>query len=370
MTDSEGKVNVREIKASCIVGARPNFMKMSSLLDAMSRLPHWRPSLVHTGQHYSPEMSQAFFEDLGLPAPDINLEVGSGTQSWQTAEVIRRIEPVWEKARPDVVIVVGDVNSTVATSLVAAKMGLKLAHVEAGLRSFDRAMPEEINRLVTDVLADFLFVTEPSGRDNLLREGCDPAKIFLVGNTMIDTLLRFRARAAQSDVVERLGLEARNYAIVTMHRPSNVDDPARLMRLLEALERVAVRLPILFPMHPRTQQRIDPAWLATTKQKIVGPQNYIDFLRLMSDARLVLTDSGGIQEETTILGVPCLTMRENTERPVTITHGTNRLVGVDPEAIVEAASKALDTPPSAARPELWDGQAGARILNVLEAYLV
>ena len=361
---------MRQINASCIVGARPNFMKMSSLLDEMSRRPRWRPSLVHTGQHYSPEMSQAFFEDLGLPAPDINLEVGSGTPSWQTAEVMRRIEPVWEQSRPDVVIVVGDVNSTAAASLTAAKMGLKLAHVEAGLRSFDRTMPEELNRLVTDVLADFLFVTEASGRENLLREGCDPAKIFMVGNTMIDTLLRFRGRAAESQVLERLGLAAHHYAIVTMHRPSNVDDPARLMQLLNALERVAARLPVVFPMHPRTQQRIDPAWLAATQQKIVAPRNYIDFLRLMSCARLVLTDSGGIQEETTILGVPCLTLRENTERPVTITHGTNRLVGVDPEAIVEGAWQALESTPSAARPEMWDGKAGARILDALEAALV
>jgi UDP-N-acetylglucosamine 2-epimerase (non-hydrolysing) len=360
---------MRKILASCIVGARPNFMKMSSLLDEMSRRPHWQPSLVHTGQHYSPEMSQTFFEDLGLPAPDINLEVGSGTQSWQTAEVIRRIEPVWENARPDVAIVVGDVNSTVAASLTAAKMEIPLAHVEAGLRSFDRTMPEEINRLVTDVLADFLFVTEASGRENLLREGCNPAKIFMVGNTMIDTLLRFRGRAAQSDAVERLGLQPRNYAVVTMHRPSNVDDPARLMRLLEALERVAERLPVVFPMHPRTQQRIDPGWLGQTKVRITPPQNYIDFLRLMSDARLVLTDSGGIQEETTILGVPCLTMRENTERPVTITHGTNRLVGVDPEVIVEAAWQAFASEPSKARPEMWDGKAGSRILDALENHL-
>ncbi len=360
---------MRDIHASCIVGARPNFMKMSSLLDEMSRRPRWHPSLVYTGQHYSPEMSQTFFEDLGLPAPDINLEVGSGTQSWQTAEVIRRIEPVWEKSRPDVVIVVGDVTSTVATSLTAARMGIRIAHVEAGLRSFDRTMPEEINRIVTDALSDFLFVTEASGRDNLLREGCDPGKIFMVGNTMIDTLLRFRGRAAQSDVVERLGLEPHHYAVVTMHRPSNVDDPVRLMRLLNALEHVATRVPIVFPMHPRTQQRIDPAWLGSTKQKIIAPQNYIDFLRLMSDARLVLTDSGGIQEETTILGVPCLTLRENTERPVTISSGTNRLVGVDPEAIVEAAWQALEGTPSAARPEMWDGKAGARILDALERHL-
>jgi UDP-N-acetylglucosamine 2-epimerase (non-hydrolysing) len=344
-------------------------MKMASLLDEMSRRPHWQPSLVHTGQHYSPEMSQAFFEDLGLPAPDINLEVGSGTQSWQTAEVIRRIEPVWDKARPDVVIVVGDVNSTVAASLTAAKMGIPLAHVEAGLRSFDRTMPEEINRMVTDVLADFLFVTEASGRENLLREGCSPAQIFMVGNTMIDTLLRFRGRAAQSDTLERLGLQPRSYAVVTMHRPSNVDDPARLIRLLNALEQVAERLPVVFPMHPRTQQRIDADWLRQTRLKILAPQNYIDFLRLMSDARLVLTDSGGIQEETTILGVPCLTMRENTERPVTITHGTNRLVGVDPEAIANAAWQALASEPSKARPEMWDGKAGSRILDALENHL-
>jgi UDP-N-acetylglucosamine 2-epimerase (non-hydrolysing) len=274
---------------------------------------------------------------------------------------------VFQEHRPDVLIVVGDVNSTVAASLVAAKMRIPIAHVEAGLRSFDRAMPEEINRLVTDAISDYLFVTERSGEENLRREGADPARIFFTGNVMIDTLLRFRAKAAESDVVQRLGLTPQSYAVVTLHRPSNVDHPNRLAELIALLHELARELRIVFAVHPRTNQRIQSAGLQVGDLLVIPPQSYLDFLRLTMDARLVLTDSGGIQEETTILQVPCLTLRENTERPVTIEHGTNRLVGTDTGAILQAARGVLTQPmPSGRIPELWDGRAADRIVDILE----
>ncbi len=358
------------LRVVAIAGARPNFVKIAPILRELRCRPGFEARLVHTGQHFSPEMSETFFRELDIPEPDINLGAGGGTHTQQTAEVMRRLEPVLEEARPDLVLVVGDVNSTLAASLVAAKGGIRLAHVEAGLRSFDRRMPEEINRLVTDALADYLFVTEPSGESNLLAEGVARSRIFFVGNVMIDTLLRFRERAARSDVLERLGLPRGGYAVVTLHRPSNVDDGERLAELAAMLGRLAERLPVVFPVHPRTRARLEAGAVPCGGLTLTSPLGYLDFLRLMSEARLVLTDSGGIQEETTILGVPCLTLRENTERPVTIEQGTNRLVGVRPEAILDAAFEALAAPPARRpAPELWDGRASARIADVLTRVL-
>jgi UDP-N-acetylglucosamine 2-epimerase (non-hydrolysing) len=343
-------------------------MKIAPILDEVRRRPHLRARLIHTGQHYSPEMSDTFFRELAMPAPDVNLEIGSGTHTAQTAQIMMRLETEFLEHRPGLVLVVGDVNSTVAAAMVAAKLGIPVAHVEAGLRSFDRGMPEEINRLVTDVLSDYLFASEPSGAANLRAEGVPEKKIFLVGNVMIDTLLKFREKAAQSDVLDRLGLKSRCYCVTTLHRPSNVDDTAQLAALMRVLSEVARRLPVVFPVHPRTAARIHEARLATDGLILSSPLGYLDFLRLTGDARLVLTDSGGIQEETTILNVPCLTLRENTERPATIEQGTNRLVGTDPQRIWQAAIETLDAPPRPPRaPDLWDGRASARILDCLEA---
>jgi UDP-N-acetylglucosamine 2-epimerase (non-hydrolysing) len=358
---------MKVIKATCIVGARPNFIKMAALVHAMRRRECFQVHLIHTGQHFSPEMSDSFFQQLGIPEPDVNLAAGGGSQTEQTAEIMKRIEPIFLQHRPDVLVVVGDVNSTVAASLVAAKMRIPIAHVEAGLRSFDRAMPEEINRLVTDAISDFLFVTEPGGQANLLREGADPNRVFFVGNVMIDTLVRFRSKAAESDVLEKLGLSPRSYAVVTLHRPSNVDDPERLSELLAMLNELGRDLKIVFAVHPRTSQRIQAAGLPTHNLLVIPPQSYLDFLRLTMDARLVLTDSGGIQEETTILQVPCLTLRENTERPITIERGTNRLVGVNTAEILPIAREVLRQPmPSGRVPDLWDGNAAERIVDVLQ----
>jgi UDP-N-acetylglucosamine 2-epimerase (non-hydrolysing) len=314
-------------------------------------------------------MSDNFFHDLSMPPPDVNLGVGPGTQTEQTAEIMRRLEPVFLDARPDAVLVVGDVNSTMAAALVAAKLGIRIAHVEAGLRSFDRRMPEEINRIVTDALSDLLFVTELSGRENLVAEGISEEKIFFVGNVMIDTLLRFRRRAAASGILERFGLTAGNYALVTLHRPSNVDDVGQFDRLLGTLKIVAERIQTVFAIHPRTRARMESRSVDPGRIILAPPLGYIDFLRLMSDARLVLTDSGGIQEETTILHTSCLTLRESTERPVTIEQGTNRLVGIDSEAILKAVSEVLAKPPDRGTervPALWDGCASARIVDILE----
>jgi UDP-N-acetylglucosamine 2-epimerase (non-hydrolysing) len=358
------------IRLDCVVGARPNFMKMAAVFKEIQRRPRFRARLIHTGQHYSPEMSDAFFRELDLPSPDCNLEIGQGTPTAQTAGILERLEPLFLQDRPNAVIVVGDVNSTVAAALVAVRLSIPIAHVEAGLRSFDRGMPEEINRLITDTISDYLFVTEPSGVANLLAEGVRGDKIFLVGNVMIDTLLASLSRAEHSDVLERFGLAPRAYAVVTLHRPSNVDDPDRLRGLLGALSQLAQSLPVVFPIHPRTRQHLEQGGWDTSGLLLLPPLGYLDFLRLMSQARLMLTDSGGIQEETTILNVPCLTLRENTERPITVEQGTNRLIGVEPQAILAAASQAIAAPPPPPRaPDLWDGKAAQRILDVLETGL-
>jgi UDP-N-acetylglucosamine 2-epimerase (non-hydrolysing) len=421
-----------KMKLMLVAGARPNFMKIASIIDAIKmqndsienstfNIQHL---LVHTGQHYDDSMSEAFFRDLDLPKPDIYLDVGSASHAVQTAEIMKRFEPVLIEHQPDVVILVGDVNSTVACALVASKIqydgstqnsklithnsGVKrplIAHVEAGLRSFDRTMPEEINRLLTDAISDFLFTTEERANQNLLCEGISKEKIFFVGNTMIDTLLKHREKAQQSKILEKLGLinlqlKIRNsnlipYGVLTLHRPSNVDNRETFQDVLEALLEISKHLPIIFPVHPRTLNRIKEfnfedyfnfnSVLSTQPPHIycVDPLGYLDFLCLMSNSKLVLTDSGGMQEETTVLGIPCITMRENTERPVTITFGTNILAGVQKEQIISAAlsqlkkyysislnimintqNSTLSTQHSFS-PPLWDGKAGYRIVQIL-----
>ena len=345
-------------------------MKIAPIMAELQRRPRLKGRLIHTGQHFSPDMSDAFFRDLDLPQPDENLGIGAGTQSGQTAAIMLAIERCFLDQRPDLALVVGDVTSTVAVALVAAKMDIPLAHVEAGLRSFDRRMPEEINRIVTDALSEYLFVTEPSGIRNLRAEGVSMEKIFFTGNVMIDTLIRFRESAAQSQVLERLGVCRGAYVLATLHRPSNVDDPGQLHGLADLLMTIARRLPVVFPVHPRTERRMREAQLSSTGLILTPPLGYLDFLQLMTGARLVLTDSGGIQEETTVLQVPCLTLRENTERPITVEIGTNRLVGTDPAKALEAALQVLSEAPRPARiPELWDGHAAGRILAVLEERL-
>ncbi len=359
-----------------VVGARPNFMKAGPVLEALRARGALRPLLVHTGQHYDERMSALFFRDLGLPEPDVNLDVGSGTHAQQTAQVMTRFESYLGQlgGRPAAVVVVGDVNSTLACSIVAAKAELPLAHVEAGLRSFDRTMPEELNRILTDRLADVLYVTEASGVENLRREGTNESSIVLVGNTMIDTLLHHRARAASArpGLLERLGVEERGYAVCTLHRPSNVDAREPLTRVLDALARVAGDLPILWPAHPRTLGRASAFGLESRIQNLPGvrliePQGYLDFLALMDAASLILTDSGGVQEEATVLKVPCVTLRDNTERPITLQMNGNVLVGNDADRIVDGARRmlALDRE-SIGTPPLWDGSAGARIAVDLE----
>ncbi len=355
------------IKIACVVGARPNFIKMAALIHETERRPRFSYELIHTGQHFSPEMSQQFFDELGLPKPYHHLGISTGSQTQQTAEIMKLIEPVFEQSRPQLLLLVGDVSSTLASALAAVKLGIPIAHVEAGLRSGDRRMPEEINRIVTDAVSDYLFASEQSGIDNLRAEGVDEERIFLVGNVMIDTLLRFRDQARRSSVLSDLGLRAGAYAVATLHRPSNVDDAGQLKRLIEVLTEISRRTPVVFPVHPRTREKIETSSVSTEELHLTPPLGYLDFLELTANARLVLTDSGGIQEETTILGVPCLTLRENTERPATIHEGTNRLAGVEPAAILSAALDVLENPPAAgSTPKLWDGKASSRILDALE----
>jgi UDP-N-acetylglucosamine 2-epimerase (non-hydrolysing) len=343
-------------------------MKIAPILWEVKRRPGTEAFLVHTGQHYDQRMSRLFFEELNIPRPDVDLGVGSGSHTVQTAEVMKRFEPILIEQRPDAVIVVGDVNSTIACAMTAVKLGIPVAHVEAGLRSFDRTMPEEMNRVLTDVISHWLFVTEPSGLENLRREGVPEDRMFFVGNVMIDTLLASRDLSERSTVLTDLGLRDRGYAVLTLHRPANVDCPEVLAGLLRAVERLQRELPIVFPVHPRTRQRLSGRDLTTLSNlRLTEPLGYLDFMKLVSHARLVLTDSGGIQEETTVLGVPCLTLRENTERPITCDEGTNTLIGLDPDRIIAAGLKALAAPAKTGRvPRLWDGQAAARILDVLE----
>lgn len=346
-------------------------MKIDAVVRALTERGGFEVSIVHTGQHYDPALSKALFDDLGLPRPDVNLEVGSASHAAQTAAIIQAFEPVIHELTPDLVVVVGDVNSTVACGLVAVKLGIPLAHVEAGLRSGDRGMPEEINRVVTDSISDLLFVSEPSGVENLRREGVPEGNVFAVGNVMIDTLLRHRQRSRESKVMEFHSLTAGEYAVLTLHRPSNVDRPEKLAAYLDALGEIAQKVRIVFPAHPRTRARLRDFGLLAKLEGLPGvelldPLGYLDFLRLMSDARLLLTDSGGIQEEATILGVPCLTLRSNTERPATVEYGGNRIIGDDPskllvwvETVLAEKGTRADAPPG------WDGRAGKRIAETL-----
>lgn len=359
----------KPIRILHVAGARPNFMKVAPTMAALGERDGIRQALVHTGQHYDENMSQVFFEQLGLPEPDVNLEVGSASQAVQTAMIMMRFEEYVLERRPDLVMVYGDVNSTVAAALVCAKLLIPVAHVEAGLRSFDRTMPEEINRILTDRIADFLFTPSMDGDANLLREGVEPEKIFFVGNVMIDTLVRLlpEAEARWSALREAFRLHG-PYGLVTLHRPSNVDDPSSLLEVLVALETIGKELPLLFPVHPRTRGHLTNlgAVEGSPGLRLIDPVGYLDFLALQRHAGFVITDSGGIQEESTFLGVPCLTLRENTERPITLTLGTNVLVGRDlkrliseTSLIVEGNGKKGEIPP------LWDGKAGERIADII-----
>jgi UDP-N-acetylglucosamine 2-epimerase (non-hydrolysing) len=359
-----------------IVGARPNFMKIAPVVRALESDQRVRQTIVHTGQHYDFNMSDVFFQQLGLPQPDVMLGVGSGSHARQTAEVMTRLEPFLEQQRPDWVLVYGDVNSTAAAALVCAKLLIRTAHVEAGLRSFDRTMPEEVNRLVTDQLADLLFTPSADGDENLAREGIAPEKVHLVGNVMIDTLVRLlpEAESGWPALRQRLELEHENrgYALVTMHRPSNVDQEDSLAALTDVLDRIGRDVSVLFAVHPRTRQRMASFGLkpASAQVRLIDPVGYLDFLALQKHAAVVITDSGGIQEETTFLEVPCLTVRENTERPITVTQGTNRLVGRDPSRLYREVQRVLAGETRRGKvPPLWDGQTGERIAAVLTAEL-
>jgi UDP-N-acetylglucosamine 2-epimerase (non-hydrolysing) len=369
------------MKVMHVVGARPNFMKVAPIMREMAKYSQdFEQLLIHTGQHYDDNMSKVFFEELELPRPDINLEVGSGSHAWQTAQVMLRLEPVLLDYKPDLVLVVGDVNSTLAGALTAAKLGTRVGHVEAGLRSFDRSMPEEYNRLLTDHIADLLFTPSRNANENLQREGIPDDRIHFVGNVMIDTLVRLLPKALERWHIVRSTLNVpadQRYVLVTLHRPSNVDEPETLREILAALTEIAHELPVIFPIHPRTSQRIVKLGLDSqfTTQRgnsrfhLTAPLGYLDFLAFMKQAALVLTDSGGIQEETTFLGVPCLTVRPNTERPITITQGTNRLVPNERGALVEAVRSMLNNdrrlPTADCCPELWDGHAAKRIVDVI-----
>jgi UDP-N-acetylglucosamine 2-epimerase (non-hydrolysing) len=355
-----------------VVGARPNFMKIAPIYSELARrgVPQ---ILLHTGQHYDENMSKVFFEDLGMPQPDIYLGIGSGSHATQTAKVMVEFESICESKKPSMVVVVGDVNSTVACSLVCAKLWIPCAHVEAGLRSGDRKMPEEINRLVTDAIADLLLTPSPDGDQNLIDEGVDPARIHRVGNIMIDSLFQNLERSRSSSIHKDLDLEDQAYAVLTLHRPSNVDEPEAFERIITAHEQVGAKIPLVFPIHPRTRARAEAFGLIERLEQIpdmrlIGPSGYLDFIALMAGSTIVLTDSGGLQEETTALGIPCLTLRQNTERPITVTEGTNRIVGNQTEDIVEAALEILKTGGKTGRiPDLWDGRTAARIADIIEA---
>jgi UDP-N-acetylglucosamine 2-epimerase (non-hydrolysing) len=367
----------------CVVGARPNFMKMAPILRAFSAHHPALPTLlVHTGQHYDRDMNDRLFVDLRLPHPDINLEVGSATHAVQTAEVMRRFEPVVDAQRPSCVLVVGDVNSTLACTLVSAKKEVPVVHVEAGLRSYDRAMPEEINRVLTDQIADRLYTTERSAQANLAREGIAEERVCFVGNVMIDSLLSNREFAhSPTKTLQMAGVDPavlddpRGYGVVTLHRPSNVDRAEQLAPLLSVLREVSEQLPLVFALHPRTRANIDRfglgEFLASPRIALLPPQGYLEMLGLLAGAKLVLSDSGGLQEETTALGVPCLTIRENTERPITVEQGTNTLVGCDPQAIRKGVAEILSGTGKTGRvPELWDGRAAERIAADLSQWLL
>jgi UDP-N-acetylglucosamine 2-epimerase (non-hydrolysing) len=358
-------------KIILVGGARPNFMKIAPLYFELLKHPQrFAPLIVHTGQHYDQKLSEIFFKDLGLPEPDINLEVGSGSHAVQTAKIMMAFEEVLLKHKPDLVVVVGDVNSTLACALVAVKLKIKVAHVEAGLRSFDKDMPEEVNRVVTDSLSDYLFTTCEDANQNLRREGFSQDKIFFVGNVMIDSLLGYHPKISQSDVLERYQLKEKEYCLLTLHRASNVDEKDTFFKIMDTIQQVSEKTKVIFPVHPRTKKMMGKIQIQDQKLIATEPLGYLDFLKLEESARLVLTDSGGIQEESTFLKVPCLTLRENTERPVTITSGTNHLVGLDSEAIIKEVDVLLqDGHRDFVLPPLWDGKTSQRIVKVLGSVL-
>lgn len=359
-------------KLALVVGARPNFMKAAPLMDELSKYQDiFAPKLIHTGQHYDYDLSKLFFEQLKMKEPDIYLGVGSGSHAQQTAKIMIELERFFLQDRPDMVIVFGDVNSTMAASIVAAKLWIKIAHVEAGLRSFDNTMPEEINRIVTDRLSDLLFVTEKSGLENLKSEGIAAEKVFFVGNIMIDSLVKNLEIAKKSPILEHLGLEKKGYVALTLHRPSNVDNPAMLRKIIDVLMVIGRKLPVVFPCHPRTQKRLDEFGLRssidTRAVRIVEPLGYLDFLRLQTESRFVLTDSGGVQEETTYLRIPCVTLRKTTERPITCEVGSNYLVGDDFDLLLKTVDEILDGRGTKGTiPELWDGKTASRITEILK----
>lgn len=367
-----------EKKIFIVVGARPNFMKAAPLWREIKQYPEFQPVLIHTGQHYDHAMSDSFIQELDLPRPDIFLGVGSGTHAEQTARIMIKFEKVLYHDEADLVVVVGDVNSTIACALTAAKLCVPVAHVEAGLRSFDRSMPEEINRILTDRISDMLFTTCEDADHNLRNEGIPQEKIFFVGNLMIDSLLHYLNKVKDRNVWDRFDLDqaaiSNRYALLTLHRPVNVDDPDMLQRIFRALGEAAEAIPVLFPIHPRTAKSIEKyelqAIFANRNILPIPPLSYLDFLALMAKASLVFTDSGGIQEETTILGVPCLTLRKNTERPITITQGTNRLVGNDLESLKKYTQEALKPKDTVSMiPRYWDGKAAGRIIKILQSNL-
>jgi len=362
------------LKALMVVGARPNFMKAAPLMREFASRSGIEARLVHTGQHYDKNMSKIFFEDLELPEPDIYLGVGSGSHAEQTARVMVEFEKIVLGDRPDLIIVVGDVNSTIACSITGSKLWIPVAHVEAGLRSFDLTMPEEINRMVTDILSRFCFTTSPEAEINLKREGVGEERIFFVGNIMIDSLLHYIERAGGTEILENLGLAPKEYMLVTLHRPSNVDDPDELRELFAMLSRLAERMPAVFPIHPRTKKMLDsadPPIVLSDRLMLIEPVGYLDFIGMMRSAGIVVTDSGGIQEETTVLGVPCVTVRENTERPITIELGTNILAGTDPEKVEAAVTGLIDGGIGEhSLPPLWDGKTAGRIADVLEKHFL
>ena len=359
------------MKILSVVGTRPNFIKISPLINEIRKHPEIRHILVHTGQHYDREMSKLFFDDLGIPKPDVNLGIGSASDVAQTANIMPELERIIMKEKPDLVIVVGDVNSTLAGALTAKKCNVQVAHVESGLRSFDRTMPEELNRILTDHISDFLFTTEESGNRNLSNEGIGKNKVFFVGNVMIDSLLNHKEKALKSGILEKLKLKKKNYAVLTLHRPSNVDNKKSLEYIINILDEIQNHIKIIFPVHPRTLKTLQKFGLDTKikSQKnilVIGPLGYLDFMNLMINSRFVLTDSGGIQEETTVLGIPCITMRNSTERPVTMDQGTNVLVSTDKAKIIKAAFRLIDEPGIKAKvPPLWDGKASKRIVDVI-----
>jgi UDP-N-acetylglucosamine 2-epimerase (non-hydrolysing) len=377
----------KQFKVFNIVGARPNMMKMAPIMAEMRKHTDLSAALIHTGQHYDFAMSQVFLQQLGLGEPDFNLHVGSSSHHTQTAEVMKRFGEIVQAERPNMIVVAGDVNSTMACAIVGAKEAIPVAHVEAGLRSFDRTMPEEVNRILTDSVSDLLFVTEKSGSENLQKEGVNRKQIHFVGNVMIDSLVLALDSARKSHLLSELGLAAQDYLVLTLHRPSNVDDPERLRQTLEAIAKIATKIPVIFPIHPRTATRAAAlaisgmkTWQQSAEQIngagiwTIPPASYIDFLGLVQGSSGVITDSGGIQEETTYLGIPCLTFRNNTERPVTVEIGTNRLIGANPDNLLDEAEKMLintSRQPLAdyVPPPLWDGHASERIVNVIREFL-